>query len=143
MIRLMRIPTLLAAALLVLGGCSSDSTEPNGPLTGDWTYDVVDVRAPGDAESCSFTGVVIRLEQRGDRLSGSTGGGFGTCVRGAEQFPAVPLRPASVTGRVEGTRVELEVGDFLVNEGTLVDDEISGTADFGSGVEGSFTMSRR
>jgi hypothetical protein len=133
----------IAAALLVLGGCSSDSTGSNGPLTGEWTYEVLDVRAPGRDESCSFTDVEIRLEQRGDRLSGSTEGGIATCVRGTEQFPPTALQPSTVTGTVDGTRVEFEIGDFVLNQGTLVDDEITGTADFGTGVEGSFTMTRR
>jgi len=141
MTTVMRILPIAAFALLALGGCS-DSTGAEGPLTGEWSYDLLDVRSDG-GESCSFTDIVIRLEQRGRSLSGSTGGGFGTCVRDAQQFPAVPLRPASITGQVEGTRVEFMIGDFLLNQGTAAAEEISGTAAFGPGEEGSFTMSRR
>jgi hypothetical protein len=139
----MRISPLIAAALLALGGCSSDSTGSGGPLTGDWTYEVLDVRSPIGEESCSFTDVEVRLVQRGDRLSGLTSGGFARCARGTEQFPPTPLEPAPVTGTVDGTRVEFNIGDVVLNQGTLGDDEITGTADFGSGVVAAFTMTRR
>jgi hypothetical protein len=139
----MRISLPLAAALLALGGCSSDSTGSNGPLTGLWTYEVLDVRSPIGEESCSITDVEVRLQQRGDGFSGLTSGGFARCMRGTEQLPPMALDPAPVTGRVDGTQVEFDIGDVVLNQGTLMDDEITGTADFGSGVTAAFTMTRR
>ena len=134
----------IAATLLALGGCSSDSLGPaDGPLTGDWTYEVLDVLPPGDATQCSYTDIVIRLEQRGSRFTGRTEGGFGRCSRGEEVFPAVPLQPASITGGVSGTAVSFAIGDFILNQGTLDGDEISGGARFAAGAEGFFTMVRR
>lgn len=143
MISITRI-SALAAALIALGGCSSDSLGPaDGPLTGDWTYEVLDVLPPGNETQCSYTDILIRLEQRGNRLTGRTAGGFGQCSRGEEVFPAVPLQPAQITGGVNGTTVSFAIGDFILNQGTLDGDEVSGGARFAAGAEGFFTMRRR
>jgi hypothetical protein len=86
---------------------------------------------------CSYTDVVIRLEQRGGGLSGHADDGFGTCARAGEPpFPGVPLRPASSSGTVDGAAVEIVIGDFLLNEGTRAGDEIAGTGRFPAGAEG-------
>jgi hypothetical protein len=144
LIALARIP-VLAAALFALAACSSDSLGPaDGPLTGDWTYEVLNVRPQGDPVACSYTDVGIRFEQRGGRLTGFTAGGFGTCTRdGSEPFPNVPLRPATITGGTNGTQVSFAIGDFILNAGTVTGDEISGTATFAQGAQGAFTMRRR
>ncbi|HEU4453258.1 MAG TPA: hypothetical protein VFR81_09365, partial [Longimicrobium sp.] len=141
---IIRISALAAAALLALGGCSSDSVGPaDGPLTGDWTYEVLDVLPPGNSTQCSYTDIGIHLEQRGSQLSGFTAGGFARCSRGEEEFPAVPLQAVSISGVVNGTAVSFLIGDFILNDGTLDGEEISGSARFAADAEGFFTMRRR
>lgn len=134
-----------AAAVLSLGACCCGVSEPSGPLTGEWTYDLLDVRADEmDPVGCSFTGIALRLEQRGERLTGNAAGGFGQCVRDdGTPIPAVPLQPASIEGTVTGTRVVFEIGDFLANDGTLAGNQVSGTAVFTASAEGTFTLRRR
>jgi hypothetical protein len=143
----MRTVSSLAAAvsLLSLGACCCGVTpSADGALAGEWRYDLVGARAEGDPVACSFTGISVRLAHSGNRLTGSTGGGAGHCA-GADgkPLPAVPLRPATVEGTVDGARVVLDFGDFLRSEGTLANDEITGTAVFDARARGTFTLRRR
>ena len=121
-----------------------DAAGPEGVLSGKWEYTLQNVTSSTDASVCSFTGIVMFLQHRGNTLTGSTSGGIGNCVNAqGEPREAVPLQAAAIHGTALERHVVFYIGEFLSNEGTFSGAEIAGAGRFRPDVAGEFIARRR
>lgn len=121
---------IILSLIPLVAACGQDATGPSVNLSGDWSYEVTDLRGfvtEPQENVCRIEGLVVHLSQTGNVLTGSTSGGEIRCsipeVNSSALIDLGPIAPmTSVRGTVNsGGRVRLTFdpqGTWL-NTGTV------------------------